>query len=78
MEKYEELWNKIRELIRSVTNNSDHYYEEYMKIKFNSDDNLPLNKMLRLCNMIIAVRSVFHEDSKYYPQVFLGKCLYKL
>ena len=49
-----------------------------MKIKFNSDDDLPLNKILRLHNLTIIVRSAFGEDSKYYPQVFLDECLYKL
>ena len=47
-----------------------------MKIKFNSDDNLPLNKMLKLHNMTTAFTSVFQEDGKYYPQTSLGKCLY--
>ena len=42
--KYEELWIKIRYLIWSITKNSDNYVEKYMKIKFNSDDELPLNK----------------------------------
>ena len=37
MNKYGELWSKIRVLIRSLTNNSDDYDEKYMKIKFNSD-----------------------------------------
>ena len=41
-----------------------------MKIKFNSDDNLPLNKILNLHNLAIIVRSVVQEDNKYYPQVF--------
>ena len=49
-----------------------------MKIKFNSDDNLPLNKTLKLHNITIIVRSVFKEDGKYYPQVFLDECLYEL
>ena len=35
------LWNKIRDLIRSITDNSENYVEKYMKIKFNSDDGLP-------------------------------------
>ena len=48
-----------------------------MKIKFNSDAYLFLKKTLELYNMAI-VRSVFHEDNKYYPKVFLGECLYKL
>ena len=49
-----------------------------MKIEFNSDDNLPLNKTLNIRNMIIAIRSVFQEDNKYYPQVLLDECLYEL
>ena len=40
-----------------------------MKIKFNSDDNLPLNKQLKFLSVTITVRSVFEEDSKHYPQV---------
>ena len=44
LEKYEELWNKIRDLITSITNNSDNVHEKYMKIKFNSDDDLPLKE----------------------------------
>ena len=49
-----------------------------MKIKFNLDDELPLNKMIKIPSMIIVVRVVFHENNKYYPQVFLDKCPYKL
>ena len=48
MNKYDELWSKIRDLIRLITNNSDDYDEKYIKIKFNSDDDLPLKKMLKL------------------------------
>ena len=49
-----------------------------MKIKFNSNDELPPNKMIEIPSMIIVVRAVFHIDNKYYPQVFLDECLYKL
>ena len=48
-----------------------------MKIKLNSDDNLPL-KAFEFYNMIILVRSVFHQGNNYYSQAFLGECLYKL
>ena len=41
-----------------------------MKIKFNSDDNLPLNKILELHNLTVIVRSILQEDSNYFPQVF--------
>ena len=42
---YEELWSKNRELISSITKNSNNYHEKYMKIKFTSNEELPLNKM---------------------------------
>ena len=48
IEKYEELWSKIRDLIRSITKNSDDYDHQYMKIKFNSEDKLSLNKAIEI------------------------------
>ena len=49
-----------------------------MKIKFNSDDNLPLNKPLKFRLMTITIRSVFSESGKFYPQLFLHNTLYEL
>ena len=78
LKKYTELWNKIKDLIRSITNTPGSYNEKHMKIKFNSDDNLSLNEMLKLDNLTTVVRSVFQEDKNYYPQCFLDECLYEL
>ena len=78
IKKYEELWSKIRDLIRSITKNSDDYDEKHVKIKFTSDDESPLNKTIEIPSMIIIVRAVFHENNKYYSEVFLGECLHKL
>ena len=75
---YEELWIKIRDLISSVTKNSDDYDQTYIKIKLNSDDKLPLNKMTEIPVMVIVVRAIFYENNKYYPQVFLDECLYEI
>ena len=55
MKKYEKLWIKIRDLIRLIPKNSDEYDEKYMKIKFDSDDNLPLNKTIEIPIVIIVV-----------------------
>ena len=49
-----------------------------MKIKFDSDNDLPLNKQLKFPTMTIFVISIFKEDGKCYTQVYLGECLYKL
>ena len=44
-----------------------------MKTKFDSDENLSLNKIIEIPIMTIVVRVVFHENNKYYPQVFFNK-----
>ena len=49
-----------------------------MKIKFNSDDDFPLNKPLKFHAMAIIIRSVFEEDGKRYLQVFLDEALYEV
>ena len=54
------------------------YGKDYMKIKFNSDDDLPLNKPLEFHLMTIIIRCVFSEDDKFYPQLFLDDTLYEL
>ena len=78
--KYEELWVKIRYLIRSIAKNSDDYdYDgKYIKIKFDSDDEFSLNKTIEIPTIIIVVRAIFLENNKYCPQVFLDECLYKI
>ena len=73
--KYEELWHKIRGLIRSINKNSDDYDRKYRKIKFNSEDELPLNKKIEIPSMIKNVKAICHETDKYYTQVFLDECL---
>ena len=62
--------SKIRDVIRSTTKKSDDYHDKYMKIKFDSDGDLPLNKAIEIHNLTIVVRAIFYENNKYYPQVF--------
>ena len=78
IKKYEEMQSKIKDLVRSITKNSVDYDEKYMKIKFYADSELPLNKTIEIPTMAIVFTAVFHENNKYYQQVFLEKCLYKL
>ena len=63
--KYVELWSKIKDLIRSITKISDEYDEKYMKIKFNSDEELLVNKTTKILSLIIPFRAVFLEKDKY-------------
>ena len=76
--KKHNVFNGIMGKIKEVSSDECDYEKDYMKIKFNSDDNLPLNKPLKFHNMTITIRSVFKEDGKLYPQVFLDDTLYEL
>ena len=49
-----------------------------MKIKFNSDDNSPLNKILKFHILAIIIRNIFEKDGKYYPGMYLDDCLYEI
>ena len=60
IKKQEKVWSKIRDLIRPITKNSDHYDKRYMKIKFNSDKIILLNKTIEIPIVTIVVRAVFH------------------
>ena len=78
LKKYNDVWNGIRDKIKEVSSGECDYEKDYMKIKFNSDDDLPLNKPLKFHNMTITIRSAF-EDGKLYPwQVFLDNTFYEL
>ena len=59
IKKYEKMWIKIRSLIRSINKNLNDCDEKYIKIKFDSDDELPLNKKVEIPIFTIAVRTVF-------------------
>ena len=68
----------MKNLIEKIDNKPSEYGKDFMKIRFNWDDNLPLNKTLKLHNLTVIARSVFKEYGKYYPQVFWYECLYEL
>ena len=49
-----------------------------MKTGFESDDDLPLGKIFNILYMIIVAASVIEKDGKFYPQISLHECAYKL
>ena len=78
LKKYNDVFNGIMSEIRNIDDDWLEYLKDYMKIKFSSDDNLPLNKPLKFYNMTVTTRCVFSEDNKFYPQVFLDEALFSL
>ena len=72
LENYADVWDGIKNEIKAINDSKKNDYEkDYMKIKFNSDDDLPLNKPLKFNAVAIIIRSAFEEGGKLYPQVFL-------
>ena len=65
LKKYANVWNGNKNKIKTINGDDGDYGEDYMKIKSNSDDDLPLNKLLKF-------------DGKLYPQLFLDDTLYEL
>ena len=80
MQKYQNFFDGIKEIIKKVNNYSQpiKYDDNYMKIKFNANNNIPLNKIIHFPTITIIIRSVTQKDGKYYPQVFLDECLYQV
>ena len=69
LKKYTDVWDGIKYKIKTINGGKENDYgKDYTKIKFNSDDDLPLNKPLKFNAM--TIRSVFEEDGKLYPQLF--------
>ena len=78
LKKYNDVFNGRIDKIKKLDDNWLEYTKDYMKIKFNSDDILPLNKQLKFYTMTVTIRCVFREDNKLYPHVFLDEALYSL
>ena len=79
LKKYADVWNGIKNKIKAINGGEENNYgKDCMKIKFNSDDDLPLNKPLKFHAMTVITRSVFEKGDKLYPQDVLDDGLYEL
>ena len=73
------VWDGIKNEIKAINGDEENDQgKDYIKIKFNSEDNLPLNKQLKFDAMTIIIRSVFEKGGKFYPKHFLENTLYEL
>ena len=73
--KYKEVWEGVKKKPETINGGEK---IEYGKDFFESNDDLPLNKPIKLCLLTIIIRSVFSEDGKFYPQLFTDDALYEL
>ena len=78
LKKYAEIWRGIKDRTLKVNGSVREYDKDYMKIKFDSDDNLPVNVVLKFYILTIVIRCIFEKDNKYYLQIFLDGSLYEI
>ena len=80
MQKYQEVFDGIEEIIKTINDYSYpiKYDDNYMKIKFSTNDNILLNKIIYFPTITITIRCVTQKDGKYYTQLFLDDCLYEV
>ena len=79
LKKYEEVWEGIKKEIETINGGEKiKYGKDLKKIRFESNDDLPLNKPIKLSFLTIVIRSVFSENSKFYPQLFLDDALHNV
>ena len=80
MQKYQKVFNGIKEIIKKINDYGQpiKYDDNYMKIQFNTDDNIALNKSIYFPIISIIIRCITQKDDKYYPQLFLDDCLYEV
>ena len=77
LENYKDLWSEIKDEIETIRGIKPIRYEkDFMKIKFESNDDLPLDKILNIPVCVIIAKSGFQENDKYYPQVHLKDFFY--
>ena len=77
--KNEEVWEGVKNEIETINCcEKIEFAKDFLKIRSESNDNLPLNKPIKLRLLTIIIRFVFSEDGKFYPQLFLDEALYEL
>ena len=77
--KYEEVWEGVKKEIETINGGKKiEYGKDFQKIRFKSNDDLPLSKPIKLRLLTIIIRYVISEDGKFYPQLFLDDALYEL
>ena len=76
LKKYNQVFSGIKYHIKKLNDNDSEYEKDYMKIKFITDDDIPLNKQLNFLSITVIIRCIFEKNKTFYPQIYLDECLY--
>ena len=78
LKRYDQVFSGIKHHIKKIDDKEVSYNNDYDKIKFLSDDSLPLNKLIYFPTIAVVIRCVFKQNGVFYPQVYLDDCLYQI
>ena len=78
LRKFANIWKSVRAKIEESTDGIAQYDKSYMRTKSESNDNLPTDNIVNFHQVTIIIRSVFAQNGKVYPQLFLDDALCKL
>ena len=80
IQKYQEVFDRLKEIVKKINDYSKpiKYDDNYMEIKFNTDDNIPLNKIIYLPTITITIRSVTKKMINIIHKSSLDDCLYQV
>ena len=78
LKRYDQVFSGIKHHIKKIDDKEVNYNNDYDKIKFLSDDSLPLNKLIYFPTITVVIRCVFKQNGVFYPQVYLSDCLYQI
>ena len=78
LRKFANIWKSIRAKIEENTGGIVQYDKDYLKMKFESNENLPTDNVINMYQVTIIIRSVFAQNDKFSPQLFLDDILYEL
>ena len=77
LENYTELLDEIKEQIELITSDKvTKYGKDFMKIRYKTNDDLPLSKIIKIPVCVVITSSIFREDNEYRPQVLFRDCFY--
>ena len=75
---YTKVWDEVKEQIELISGNKViKYSKDFIKVKFESDDDLPISSIINIHICVIIVKGIFEENNKYYLQVLLHDCFYE-
>ena len=78
LKKCNQVFDGVKYHIKKFDESNGEYEKDYMKIKFNGDYDVPLNKRLYFPTITVIIRCVFKKNKVYYPQAYLDECLYQI